>query len=183
MKPIKKAGLHKAIWLITLVPLAIAWLMAYSGFGLPTSTKNNGTLITAGIHVPETLTQIQQGKWGLLVISDDCMTLCQQQVYRMQQLHKSMAKHHDRLQPIWLSVQNKEAGSDNLSVDIDFTKVLKVNNNDIFSWFNQQTIVWQDQSILLIDPNGILVMQFRPELTGRQIMADIKWLLKASRIG
>lgn len=183
MKPIKKAGLHKAIWLITLVPLAIAWLMAYSGFGLPTSTKNNGILITAGIHVPEALTHIQQGKWGLLVISDDCNTLCQQQVYRMQQLHKSMAKHHERLQPIWLSIQNEEADSDNLSVDIDFTKVQKVNNNDIFSWFNQQTFSWQDQSIWLIDPNGILVMQFLPELTGRQIMADIKWLLKASRIG
>lgn len=183
MKPIKKTGLHKAIWLITLVPLLIAWLMAYSGFGLPTTTKNSGILITAGTHVPEDLTQIQQGKWGLLVISDDCNTLCQQQIYRMQQLHKSMAKHHDRLQPIWLSVQNEEADSDNLSVDIDFTQVQKVNNNNIFSWFNQQTLSWQDQSIWLIDPNGILVMQFLPELSGRQIMSDIKWLLKASRIG
>jgi glutathione peroxidase-family protein len=183
MKSIKKAGLHKAIWLITLVPLAIAWLMAYSGFGLPTSTKNNGRLIAAGIHVPEALTQIQQGKWGLLVISNDCNTLCQQQVYRMQQLHKSMAKHHDRLQPIWLSVQNEEADSDNLAVDIDFTKVQKMNNRTVLDWFNQQTLAWQDQSIWLVDPNGILVMQFLPELTGRQIMADIKWLLKASRIG
>ncbi|MCX4187214.1 hypothetical protein [Methylophaga sp. OBS4] len=178
----KKAWLFKAIWLITLLPLVIAWLMAYSGIGLPPSTKNNGMLMPAGIQVPTNLTDIQQGKWGLLVVSDTCDEQCQQQVYRMQQLHKSMGQHYDRLQSIWLSAEGQSEIND-LTVDIDFTQVHKINNNALFRWFNQQALAWQDQSIWLIDPNGILVMRFQPELTGKQMMADINWLLKASRIG
>mgnify|MGYP000155490570 CR=1 FL=1 len=182
MKLIKKIGLHKTIWLITLLPVVIAWMMAYSGIGLPLSTKNNGVLMPAGLQVPQTLTEMQQGKWGLLVISNDCDLLCQQQVYRLQQLHKSMGKHDDRLQAIWSSSQ-RQTDNRNLSVDIDFSKVKTVHDQELLSWFNQQDLAWQDQSIWLIDPNGILVMQFLPTLTGRQMMADIKWLLKASRIG
>ena len=182
MKPNKKTGLHKVIWLITLLPLVIAWLIAYSGIGLPLTTKNNGILMPSGMQVPTTLTDLQQGKWGLLVISTDCDELCQQQIYRLQQLHKSMGKHDDRLHAIWLSSQ-RPSDNRNLGVDIDFSIVHKVNNQKLFSWFNQQNVAWQDQSIWLIDPNGILVMQFLPELSGRQMMADIKWLLKASRIG
>lgn len=182
MKNNNKTGLYKIIWLMTLVPLLIAWLMAYSGIGLPQATKNNGILMPAGIVVPESLSNIQQGKWGLLVISEQCNDLCQQQVYRMQQVYKSMEKHADRLQPIWLA---KASSSDDISssVDINFNLVNKVNNKEAFRWFNQQIYSWQDQSIWLIDPNGILVMQFQPELSGREIIADIKWLLKASRIG
>lgn len=182
MKQTNKAGLNKAIWLVTLVPLVIAWIMAYSGIGLPTSTKNNGILMPAGMTVPATLTNIQQGKWGLLVISDNCGEPCQQQVYRLQQLYKSLAKHNDRLQPIWLSNES-QSDIQNLTVAIDFTVIQKINNNNVFNWFNQHDLSWQDQSIWLIDPNGILVMRFQPELTGRQMMADIQWLLKASRIG
>jgi len=182
MKPNKKSGLHKTIWLLTLLPLVIAWAMAYSGFGLPSSTKNNGTLMPAGLQVPDYLNNVQHGKWGLVVISDDCDLPCEQQVYRLQQLHKSMGKDYERLQAVWVSTQ-LPSDIRNLSVDIDFSNVQKINNQELFTWFNQQRLAWQDQSIWLLDPNGILVMQFKPELTGRQIMADIRWLLKASRIG
>lgn len=182
MKPIKKSWIYKTVWLITLLPLVIAWTMAYFAIGLPPTTKNNGQLMPAGISVPAMLTEMQKGKWGLLVISHSCDEQCQQQVYRMQQLHKAMGKQYERLQPIWLSVDS-QSETDKLSVNINFSEVYKLNNNAVVSWFNEQDLSWQDQSIWLIDPQGILVMRFQPELTGRQIMADIQWLLKASRIG
>lgn len=182
MKLANKAWKYKAIWLITLMPLVIAWAMAYSVIDVPNSTKNNGILMPAGIHVPVTLTNIQKGKWGLLVISDDCNGSCQQQVYRMQQLHKSLGKYYDRLQPIWLTTQS-DIEHQNLTVDIDFSEVTTIQNNDILAWFNQQQLAWQDQSVWLIDPTGTLVMRFHPELTARQVMSDLNWLLKISRIG
>jgi hypothetical protein len=171
-----------AIWIITLLPVVIALAMTYSVIGMPNATKNNGILAPAGIHVPETLTNIQQGKWGLLVISENCNSLCQQQVYRMQQLHKSMGKFYERIQPIWLTTQN-EFETENLTSYIDFTEVSVIHNNNILSWFNKQALSWQDQSVWLIDPTGTLVMRFPPELTARQVMSDLKWLLKISRIG
>ncbi len=182
MKLANKAWKYKAIWLITLMPLVIAWAMAYSIIDTPKTTKNNGILMPAGIHVPVTLTNIQKGKWGLLVISDDCHSSCQQQVYRMQQLHKSLGKYYDRLQPIWLTTQS-DIEQQSLTVGIDFSEVTTLQNNDVLAWFNQQQLAWQDQSVWLIDPTGVLVMRFHPELTARQVMSDLNWLLKVSRIG
>lgn len=182
MKLANKTWKYKAIWFITLMPLVIAWAMAYSVIDIPKTTKNNGILMPAGIHVPVALTTLQKGKWGLLVISDDCPASCQQQIYRMQQLHKSLGKYFDRLQPMWLTTQS-DIESQNLSVDIDFSEVITIQNNDVLAWFNQQQLAWHDQSVWLIDPTGTLVMRFQPELTARQVMSDLNWLLKISRIG
>jgi len=179
---IAKKWSYKAIWLITLLPVVIALAMAYSVIDIPKTTKNNGVLMPAGIQVPVTLTNIQQGKWGLLVISDDCNVLCQQQVHRMQQLHKSMGDDYDRMQAIWLTMDNK-LESEYLTVDIDFREVTPIANYDLLNWFNQQALSWQDQRVWLIDPTGTLVMFFLPELTARQVLSDLKWLLKVSRVG
>jgi len=59
----------------------------------------------------------------------------------------------------------------------------QVNDTESFNWFNNNDIKWQDHSIFFIDPNGILVLRFEPELSGQDMMSDIKWLLKASRLG
>ncbi len=182
MNLVNKAWKYKAIWFITLLPLVIAWAMAYSVLGIPKATKNNGILMPAGIYVPATLNTIQKGKWGLLVISDDCKASCQQQVYKMQQLHKSLGKFYNRLQPIWLTTQSG-IESQNLVVNIDFSEVTTVQNHDLVAWFNQQALAWQDQSVWLIDPTGTLVMRFKPDLTARQVMDDLSWLLTISRIG
>ena len=124
MKSAKNTGLHKIIWLVTLLPLLIAWTMAYFGIGLPSTTKNNGVLMAETMQVPNSLTQLHQGKWGLLVISDHCDARCQQQVYRMQQLYKSMAKHHERIQAIWVA-SPQTTSRDKFAGDIDFEKIQK----------------------------------------------------------
>ena len=59
----------------------------------------------------------------------------------------------------------------------------QINDNPTFRWFNDNQVPWQDHSIFFVDPNGILVLRFDPELPGRDMMSDIKWLLKASRLG
>jgi glutathione peroxidase-family protein len=68
-------------------------------------------------------------------------------------------------------------------METEFKKMAQINDNAAFQWFNDNQIPWQDNSIFFIDPNGILVLRFDPELPGRDIMSDIKWLLKASRLG
>jgi len=182
MKQVKKIGAFNAIWLITLLPVVLAWAMAHSIISMPESTRNNGELVAAGIHVPMTLTQLQQGKWGLVVVSANCDITCQQQVYRLQQLHKSMGKFYGRIQPIWLLSQ-PVPNTKNMAVDLDLKQVLMVENNTLITWFNNHKLEWQDQSIWLIDPAGNLVMRFQPELSARQVMSDLQWLLKVSRLG
>lgn len=199
----KKSWLVNSIWLITIVPLAIAWYMAFTGTGLPGSTKNKGELMPSGLIVPQPLITAQQNHWGIVVVSDQCEPLCQQQVYRAQQLYLSMGKQAERLQTVWVSNDKRREAAE-LSVDVafkakdekkpvdsesiipvetKFQKMAQINDQATFQWFNDNNIPWQDNSIFFIDPNGVLVLRFEPQLPGRDMMSDIKWLLKASRLG
>lgn len=172
----------KSIWLITLVPLAIAWMMASTEYGLPLGTKNNGELQKPGLIVPQALIDRQDGRWGLIVASDKCAERCQQEVYRLQQLFISMGKHQERIQAVWLSTQAQPAAEE-LTVQLSYHNVSHLHNPSAFNWFVDNNLAWQDHSIWLTDPLGNLVLRFSPELSGREMMADINWLLKASRIG
>ena len=171
---------YALIWLCCLLPMVVAWLMAYTGIGLPLTTRNNGLLMPPGIQVPQSLSSHQNGKWGLLIISNDCGSACQQQLHRMQQIHKSLPKLHDRIQTFWYSTLPPAQLSSVTALEIP---IHSIHNSSVNNWAKQQQLAWQDHSIWLIDPNGILVMQFQPQLNGKQIRSDIKWLLKASRIG
>ena len=174
--------LVKSIFLITLIPLALAYFMAYTGFGLPEGTKNNGELMPAGLTVPSSLITDEDRIWRLVVVSDKCDDLCQQQVYKLQQLYISMPKQSERLKAVWVS-NDDDFDPNNMTADVDFNHVKLSHDKAVFNWFNEQSLPWQDQSIWLVDPNGILVLKFPPDLSGRAMISDIKWLLKASRLG
>lgn len=178
----KNSWFIKAVWLITLVPLVIAWTMAYTEYGIPTGTKNNGELQKSGLVVSQALIDEQSGRWGLIVATDACDTTCEQEVYRLQQLFISMGKNQERLHAIWLSTKPKPADND-LSVALDYRNVTFMQDQASVIWFEDNKLAWQDHSIWLVDPLGNLVLRFSPDLTGREMMADINWLLKASRIG
>lgn len=171
--------LFHSIWLIALLPLLIAWGLAFFGSADNFKTKNHGELMPAGMQVPQDLQSAFDGKWGLLVLSRNCERHCRQQLYQMQQLHTAMGQDLQRIQPVWLSARQ----INEKPADIDFKQVKALSQPDIVDWFSQQQLQWQDQSIWLIDPNGMLVMRFAPDVVGKHILADIDWLLKASQIG
>lgn len=176
---IRNKWLFRSIWLIALLPLVIAWSLAFFGDELVFKTKNHGELMPTGIEVPAALTAQFDGKWGLLILSRDCDRYCEKQLYRMQQLHTALGQDIQRIQPVWLS----DRPPIKQPANIDFHQVKAVTGPEVVNWFNDRQLQWQDQSIWIIDPNGILVMRFAPELMGKHILADIDWLLKASHIG
>jgi glutathione peroxidase-family protein len=171
--------LFRSIWLIALLPMLIAWSLALFGQADSFAGKNHGQLLPAGIQAPDSLKSELNGKWGLLLLSQDCRQACQQQLYQMQQLHTAMGRDLERVQPLWLST----AGISQRPADINFQQIKSLSRPQLLDWFNQQQLDWQDQSLWLVDPKGMLVMRFAPELKGKHILADIDWLLKASHIG
>ena len=113
-------------------------------------------------------------------------------------LYLSMGKQAERLQTIWVS-NTKRVEAQALTVDIafqaanevataqrdelSFKKMIQFNQPHLFHWFSTQAIHWQDQSIFLVDPKGNIALRFRPDLSGKEMISDIKWLFKASRLG
>lgn len=171
--------LFRAVWLIALIPLVVAWSLAFFGSELGYKTKNHGELTPHGIFVPTELMDSLDGKWGLLVLSQQCEELCRNQLYRMQQLHTAMGRDFQRLQPIWLAAQQPAV----MPAELDLKQVKTVTRPALVNWFSEQKLAWQDHSIWVIDPSGVVVMRFAPDLSGKQILSDIDWLLKASHIG
>ena len=166
------------MFLIVLVPMVAGYFIAFTGVGLPGGTKNNGELIQAGISVPQEIIDLQDGRWGLVVVSETCDMKCQEKVYRMQQLHKSMDKKHERIQAIWISSSKQDIDS---GINVD--QVKQLHSKAAVDWFKSQDLPWKDQSILVVDPQGFMVLRFSEELSAGQMMTDLKWLLKASRVG
>lgn len=166
------------IWLTAIIPMVIAWSMAYLGDDLDLNTRNYGELAPAGISVPDTLQTHFAGKWGLVVLSQDCNSHCENQLYRLRQLHTALGRDIDRIHSVWLSDQ-PVTPPDTLALK----HVATLTAPTVLNWFNQQNLHWQDQGIWLVDPNGILVMRFPPTLKGKQILSDLHWLLKTSQVG
>lgn len=175
----KKPWLFRIIWLIALLPLLFAWGLALIGNQLPLDTKNNGELMPAGMTVPQQISDELDGKWGLLMLSQQCNNGCAEQLHRLQQLHTAMGTDLKRVQPLWLSSDMGKDRPDN----VNYEQVRSVTAPALIDWFNQNQLDWQDHSFWLVDPAGNLVMRFAPDLNGQKILADIDWLLKASHIG
>lgn len=171
--------LFHLIWLLALLPVFIAWSLAFFGNRLDLETKNHGELVPMGLQLPSNFRHQFEGKWNLLVLSKDCPDSCQKQVYRLQQLHTALGQNLQRVQPLWLS----DDSTRKLPADINYSQVKLLAEPGYIDWFNQHNLQWQDHSIWLIDPKGNLVMRFSPKLTGKAMLADINWLLKASHIG
>lgn len=170
--------LHRLIWLVAVVPMLLAWGLAYLGDDVDLGNRSHGELAPAGMTVPETLSSRFGGKWGLLVLSQDCQYHCQQQLYRLRQIHIAMGRDIDRIQSIWLSDENES-----LPDTLELRQVTTLTEPSLIDWFSEHNLQWQDQGIWLVDPNGILVMRFSPELKGKQILSDLHWLLKVSQVG
>lgn len=174
----KNKWLLKGLWVLGLAPVVLAWTMAYTGWGVPEARKNNGELVQAELRLPEPYRQLHKGRWGLLLVSDECLQDCQDQLYRMQQLHKSTGKEFNRLQSMWLSSQSSA-----FFPKLKDSEQAITENGQLISWFDKNNLNRSDFSLWLLDPEGNMVLKFSPDLTGKEMLADIKWLLKASRMG
>jgi hypothetical protein len=169
----------RGLWLLGLSPLVLAWTMAYTGWGVPDARKNHGDLVQHNLRIPEEFRSLHKGRWGLLVVSDECNESCKNQLHRMHQLHKSTGKEFNRLQSMWIS-QGSSQFYPRLNNE---NEELQKNNDNLIGWFDEHNLSRENYSIWLLDPDGNLVLEFSPDLSGKEMLADIKWLLKASRMG
>jgi cytochrome oxidase Cu insertion factor (SCO1/SenC/PrrC family) len=100
------------------------------------------------------------GQWQLLLISTaPCVDRCAYWQQQLPQVNQALGKDRDRV--IWSLV----AGS-------------KQQNQ-----LSSAQLPQQESAIWLADPNGNLVLQYSLEQTPKDLLKDLKRLLKVSRIG
>jgi len=167
----------KLLWLIGLAPLLLAWTMSLTGWGVPSETKNHGDLVKPALKVPQTVNMLHEGRWGLMYLSNSCDEICEKKLILMQQVHKALGKEFSRLQSLWIKGEGHELFPPREDL------VSELDSKSIIAWFEKNNLPAFDHSIWLIDPEGNLVLRYSQDISGKDMLQDIRWLLKVSRIG
>ncbi|MFN2362381.1 MAG: hypothetical protein ABR522_15040 [Marinobacter sp.] len=193
-----RRGRRTALLLFTLGfgPMIVATIMFYTGWLNPTDNSNNGELI----QPPAPLGQMQlegadgnplvarfgpeaaDPEWMMMVVSGDCTADCEELLYRARQVNIALGKNANRV--------NRSAWLGTVSED------LSARWNDEYSSMERLTISggesprWpagispdQEPRILLVDPFGNVILHYGSEHTGKDMLKDLKHLLKLSQIG
>jgi hypothetical protein len=164
--------------------LLAAWLYNSGGF-TPTGRSNHGLLIEPVVHLPDrhpALTEVARGQWLLIystgtACNDDCVAT----LHAQRQLRLMLGNDMSRVTRVFLQ---ENSTADRVLVDEDDSGLEVLHDNELA---RDLWLALPDRTpsggLFLIDPLGNLVMYFQSNLNPRDMVDDIKHLLKLSRIG
>ena len=142
---------------------------------------------------PRTLEQMS-GKWLMVSAGGaDCLKACQEQLHAMRQWRLMQGKNMDRIQRVWLVLDDKPVDTAALrrykdaegqDVDLlDGVTVLRAPAGAVGKWLPAGSGTSASDHVYLIDPLGNLMMRFPKDPDTRKVYKDLAKLLKASAIG
>nr|MDT0253449.1 hypothetical protein [Endozoicomonas sp.] len=191
-KPKKNSRLQLAlVVLIPSIAMAMAWLMYFTGLGVPDGRTNKGELLLppaqfSALNLQDGDATVDpddtEGLWRVVVFgSTRCNeSQCQESLYKTRQVHIALGKDADRITRFYIA-PGKPEPSDQLESEHPGIYWLKADNKNI-----QKTLgllQWPENRIFIIDPFGNLIMGYQVGQPGGDLLKDLKKLLKASNIG
>ncbi|WP_163836189.1 hypothetical protein [Spartinivicinus ruber] len=189
---------------LPILGIVAAYLSYNTGIFKNIGRTNNGELILPPVDLQvlklESLssndrpTTFDDQTWKLIVLANDgCDKQCQQQLYLTRQVHIALGKEADRLERIFISLNNtplthnKQQSEFNKVVNV----IMKLHPKINIASTDKENIEQQlknkvpelKNKILLADPLGNIMMYYTQQHSGKEILTDIKHLLKVSRVG
>ena len=163
------------IMMIGFVTLGASYLMFYlaqnsDGWG----TTNNGTFVQPAITTTELGWRVEGNprRWWLWVVSNDCEAGCQQTVQHMQALHILLNREMDRVR----------RGYTEMDVTTQ-TRAQWMTPFPELSLIDIADAAPLIEGVYIVDPNGNLVLHYGIDTNPKQVLQDLKKLLKVSHIG
>ena len=175
------------IFSIGLGPLLLAYII-YLFFPhlLPSVTTNNGQLILPPISSEALGIRLKDSKWSLIIpVGDVCDEECERRFYLARQVNVALGKEAGRVKRIVLALTNNTSAT--LEVLMEKYKgleLVRVTDEIVDSEFKDVlSDVIDGGYILLMDPNGNIMMYYSLDKAGKPMLLDLKHLLKVSGIG
>lgn len=187
------------IFAVALVPVALAFVMYFGSWAIPSDKTNKGNLIWPPADIATLSTvqveggvslaqQVQQsGQWMILITGiGPCDTQCTELVHLTRQVNVAMGKEAHRVGRLLVSTNavTEVARLDDASSPVLFHQASEA----ALQAFQQNTAKlgakpdagWQ---VWLVDPLGNVPIQYGSQHTGYDMIDDLKRLLKLSQIG
>ncbi|MEO0997088.1 MAG: hypothetical protein AAFX58_06185 [Pseudomonadota bacterium] len=175
---------------VFLGPLAVAaWLYYSPAQWAPDGRTNNGMLLQPVIVLPEvaladgsggeTAPGALRGRWSLTYLArSDCAETCRSALNTIRQIRLGSGKEALRIQRVLLSDSALPEAAW-LAAEQAGLIVARPGSDASFS----AAVAELDEGIYLVDPLGNLMMAYPADAAPKPVYADLKKLLKNSRIG
>lgn len=181
--PDRRKGRWQLILILMMVvgPMALATFMYKLQFWVPDSRSYHGELIGNGQTRADIGVQADEDRWQLLVTAPTaCAAECQQLVYLARQLQISLGRDASRASHALASAQ---------PVSTAYAAKLKAEYPQLqrypldLSTFTRDAAAPGDVQLWIVDPHGNLVLRYDAKVKGKDLLNDLRLLLKLSNIG
>lgn len=181
--PDRRKGRWQLILILMMVigPMALATFMYKLQFWVPDSRSYHGELIGNGQTRDDIGVQADEQRWQLLVTAPTaCAADCQQLVYLARQLQISLGRDASR-------ASHALAGAQPLSRE--YEAKLKAEYPQLqrypldVSTFARKAAAPGEAQLWIVDPHGNLVLRYDAKVKGKDLLNDLRLLLKLSNIG
>lgn len=177
-------------------PMVFATIMFYTRWLNPSGHTNNGTLIQPVVPVQTLNLETSAGQplaqrfgpeqaepqWLLLVAAGDCASECEELLYLARQVNIALGKNANRVDRAAILGSVPAELESRWQTDYGLMERLVPAPGTTPAW--PRGIDPQAQPrILLVDPFGNLMMHYGTGNTGKEMLKDLKHLLKISQIG
>jgi len=186
------------LWLLIftfIAPIGAAyWLFNVGG---TENTVNKGEFVKAGVQLLDMKLQTTENKaatekdlyghWHMMVfMNDTCDKQCEETIYTVRQIKTSLHKESPRFVNVLIHFDK--------NIDSEFKEKIKTHYANFDRYFADKEIfnraldvsgddLIKKNLIYIVDPIGNVILKYNKEKTAKDIISDIKRLLKASQIG
>jgi len=183
------------LWFVVLSFVAPA-VLAYSVyfFGDIQSFTNKGEILDPIVNISEFGLREKDGtpipkdkltyKWRMIsFLKADCDEACQSRIYDTRQVYTSLGKDRHRVMRMFVHLEPASEALDRL-VEEQHPNVIHVygDETEIVKALTDDASI-TDNEVYIMDPMGSVMMRFSHDQPNKDLLKDIKRLLKASQIG
>lgn len=168
--------------LVAIGPMVLATLMYQWRFWVPDGRNYHGLLIGNGTQLVDIGVQgADEGRWQLLVTaSGDCAADCQQLIYNARQIHIGLNREASRAAH-GLAVARPLSDAYDQQLQREYPQLGRYSLDDLA--YQKQVPATDGAQLWIVDPHGNLVLRYDAKAKGKDILNDLRLLLKLSQIG
>ncbi|MGY2290792.1 hypothetical protein ACW9H6_13265 [Pseudomonas sp. SDO528_S397] len=181
--PDRRKGRWQLLLILAMVigPIVLATFMYKLQFWVPHSRSYHGELIGNGQTRADIGVQASETRWQLLVTAPAaCAADCQQLVYLARQLQIGLGRDASRASHA-LAVAQPLSGEYSAMLEAEYPQLQRYPLD--VPTFNKAAAAHGEAQLWIVDPHGNLVLRYGAGVKGKDLLNDLRHLLKLSNIG
>ncbi|EXF94373.1 hypothetical protein HK44_001785 [Pseudomonas fluorescens HK44] len=181
--PHRRRGRWQLVLILLMVigPMILATGMYKLQFWVPEGRSYHGELIGNGQSRADLGVQADEDRWQMLVTApQDCSVDCQQLVYLARQIQVALGPDASRASHA-LAVAQPLSADYEAKLKLEYPQLQRYPLD--LSTYTKNVQGKGSAQLWIIDPHGNLVLRFDPSVKGKDLLNDLRHLLKLSNIG